>query len=178
MILPPETLPLITALASAFTQPTHRRFVVPIRWSFVRDLTGTHRDEYFFTTDVAMDVAAVIAHYTSRWNIETTSQELRSCLGLETTRGWCRNTVLRAAPCLFGLHSVVAVLYHPLPEAKRTGAITWPGKATVTLSDALLCVRRWLWSEWVFSQAGCGEGLEKLPEPLREVLLLALAPAA
>jgi hypothetical protein len=152
--------------------------LVPIRWSFVRELTGTHRDEYFFTTDVAMDVAAVIAHYTSRWNIEPTVQELRSCLGLETTRGWCRNTVLRAAPCLFDLYSVVAVLYHALPEAKRTGAITWPGKATATLSDALLCVRRWLWSEWVFPQAGCGEGLKTLPEPLREVLLLALAPAA
>jgi hypothetical protein len=152
--------------------------LVPIRWAFVRDRTGTHRDEYFFTTDAAMDVAAIIAHYTSRWNIETTFQELRCSLGLETTRGWCRNTVLRAAPCLFGLYSVVAVLYHALPEAKRTGAVSWPGKATVTFSDALLCVRRWLWGECVFPHAGCDGGLEKLPEPLREVLLVALAPAA
>jgi hypothetical protein len=27
MILPPEAIPLITAPAPAFTQPTHRRFV-------------------------------------------------------------------------------------------------------------------------------------------------------
>jgi hypothetical protein len=152
--------------------------LVPIRWAFVRDLTGTHRDEYFFTTDVALDVAAIIAHYTSRWNIETTFQELRCHIGLETTRGWCRNTVLRAAPCLFGLYSVVAALYHALPEAKRTGAVEWPGKSTVTFSDALLCVRRWLWGECVFPQAGCGGGIEKLPAVLREVLLVALAPAA
>lgn len=34
--------------------------LVSLRWIFVHDLTGTHRDEYFFTTDVAMSVATVI----------------------------------------------------------------------------------------------------------------------
>ncbi len=97
---------------------------------------------------------------------------------METTRGWCRNTVLRAAPCLFGLYSVVAVLYHALPEPKRTGAVVWPGKATVTFSDALASVRRWLWNDCVFPRAGCDGGFEKVPGPLREVLLAALAPAA
>jgi len=29
MILPPEAVPLLTALAPAFTQPTYRRFVTP-----------------------------------------------------------------------------------------------------------------------------------------------------
>jgi hypothetical protein len=152
--------------------------LVPIRWVFVRDRDGTHRDEYFFSTEATMGVAAIIAHYTSRWNIETTFQELRGHLGLETTRGWCRNTVLRAAPCLFGLYTVVAVLYQALPESKRTGTVQWPGKATVTFSDALTSVRRWLWQDCVFPQAGCDGGLEKLPEPLREVLLASLAPAA
>ena len=41
-----------------------------MRWVFVHDLTGTHRDEYFFTTDVAMSPAAVIETYTGRWKIE------------------------------------------------------------------------------------------------------------
>ncbi len=152
--------------------------LAPVRWVFVRDLDGTHRDEYFFTTDPTMDEAGVIAHYTSRWNIEATFQELRCHLGLETTRGWCRNTVLRAAPCLFGLYSVVAILYHALPQEKRSGAVDWPGKAAVTFSDAVTAVRRWLWCECVFPQAGCAEALQKLPDPLREVLLTALAPAA
>jgi hypothetical protein len=152
--------------------------MVPIRWVFVRDRDGTHRDEYFLSTDPAMDVAVIIDHYTSRSNIETIFQELRPHLGLETTRGWCQRTVLRAAPCLFVLYSVVAVLYHTLPEAKRTGAIQWPGKAVVTFSDALSSVRRWLWGEWIFPQAGCDGALAKLPADLREMLLTALAPAA
>jgi hypothetical protein len=152
--------------------------LVPIRWVFVRDATGTHRDEYLFTTDPALTAGTVVGTYCGRWNIETTFQEARSALGLETTRGRCRSTVLRAAPCLFGLYTVVAVLFHDLPAAKRTGAVAWPGKATVTFSDALCAVRRWLWDEAVLPQAGDATALKKLPEPVRELLLTSLAPAA
>ncbi len=123
------------------------RGLVAIRWVFVRDTTGTHRDEYFYTTDVGLSVSAVIAVYCGRWNVETTFQEMRSELGLETTRGWREKTVLRAAPCLFGLYTVVALLYEALPASKRTGAVEWPGKTATTFSDALAAVRRWLWAE-------------------------------
>ena len=71
------------------------RPLIPVCWVFVRDRTGTHRDEYFFTTDVTMSPKAVIETYTGRWNIETTFEEMRSYVGLETTRGWRRATVLR-----------------------------------------------------------------------------------
>jgi hypothetical protein len=152
--------------------------LVPLRWVFVHDLDGSHRDEYFFSTDPALTPQAIITDYTARWNIETTFQELRAHLGLETTRGWCQQTVRRAAPCLFGLYTVVAVLYASLPAARRQGSVCWPGKAGVTFSDALTAVRRWLWSEWVLPQADPNRAVEKLPTPLREVLLAALAPAA
>ena len=45
------------------------RPLVPVRWVFVRDRTGTHRDEYFFTTDVTMSPKAVIETSTGRWSI-------------------------------------------------------------------------------------------------------------
>ena len=54
----------------------------------------------------------------------------------------------------------------------------WPGKAGVTFSDALTSVRRWLWREWVFPQAGGGVAVDQLPESLHKVLFYALAPAA
>jgi len=154
------------------------RGLVPLRWVFVRDLTGTPRDEYFYSTDPGMAAEAVIGHYTARWNIETTFQELRAHLGLESTRGWCAQTVLRAAPCLFGLYTVVALLYQALPAAKRAGGVDWPGKQGVTFSDALTAVRRWLWADGVFAQAGAGAAVQKLPQPVQEILLSALAPAA
>jgi hypothetical protein len=154
------------------------RGLASLRWVFVRDQSGTHRDEYFFTTDLTLTPAAVIGAYTGRWNIETTFEELRAYLGLETTRGWCKNTVLRAAPCLFGLYTAVAVLYQTLPHAKRQGGISWPGKKETTFSDALAAVRRWLWSDWVFQQVEGGTIIEKLPNPLHEIIYSALAPAA
>ena len=80
--------------------------------------------------------------------------------------------------CLFGLYSVVAAWFATLPEGKRSGPVVWPGKSGATFSGALSAVRRWLWAEAVFAQAGGGGGVDKLPEPLREVLLTALAPAA
>ena len=107
--------------------------LVPVRWVFVKDATGTHRDEYLFTTDPALTADAVVGTYCGRWNIETTFQEARSALGLETTRGRCQNTVLRAAPCLFGLYTVVAVLFHALPavEAGRGGGVAREGDGDV-----------------------------------------------
>jgi hypothetical protein len=74
------------------------RGMVPLRWVFIRDSDGTHRDGYFFTTDLALTPAEVIGYYTARWNLETTFEELRVHLGLETTRGRCPSPVLRAAP--------------------------------------------------------------------------------
>lgn len=153
--------------------------LVEVFWVYVHDLTGTHRDEYFYTTDRTLTPPEVIEHYARRWNIETTFAEMRSYLGLETTRGRCERTVLRAEPCLFGLYSVVALLFDQLPEeAQAEPGVDWEGKATVTFSDAITVVRRWLWTNWAFATGGHEGPFAKLPEPLRQTLLYALAPAA
>jgi len=151
--------------------------LVPVMWVFVRDLTGTHRDEYFFTTAVGGSATAVIAAYTGRWNIETTFQELRSYLGLETTKGWCKATVLRAAPMLMGLYSVVALWFEGMPASERVRGVEWEGKEGFSFSDAIHSVRRRLWRYGVLRQASLDEGLQNLPAPVWELLLAALAPA-
>jgi DDE superfamily endonuclease/Archaeal putative transposase ISC1217 len=153
--------------------------LVAVRWVYVQDLSGTHRDEYFYSTAVGLTPRDIIERYTQRWNIETTFEEMRAYLGLETTRGRCPRTVLRAEPMLFGLYSVVALLYAQLPaEAQEEGGVDWDGKGTVTFSDAISAVRRWLWANWVFVKGGHAHAFAKLPEPLRQALLYALAPAA
>ncbi|WP_231749194.1 hypothetical protein [Tautonia plasticadhaerens] len=83
--------------------------LIPLTWTSVRDETGTHRDEYFYSTDPTMTAAAMIAAYHGRWDLETTFQEARRLLGLESTKGWCRRTVpeppracrgcTRSSPC-------------------------------------------------------------------------------
>jgi hypothetical protein len=84
--------------------------LVPVRWVSVRDPQGTHRDEYFFTTDPALRPEQVVSQYTQRWGIETTYQELRAHLGLETTRQRVAASVLRSGPCLLGLFSVISLI--------------------------------------------------------------------
>jgi hypothetical protein len=153
--------------------------LVPVRWVYVHDLTGTHRDEYFYSTDVDMTPQEIIETYTGRWNIETTFEDARAYLGLESTRGWCARTVGRAEPCLLGLYSVVALWYWLLPAAQQEqGTVAWEGKETVTFSDAITAVRRWLWTHWVFPRVGHADTFAKLPEAFQQLLLRALAPTA
>lgn len=40
--------------------------LIEIVWVFVRDRTGTHRDEYFFSTDPAMGPVVMVEAYASR----------------------------------------------------------------------------------------------------------------
>jgi hypothetical protein len=79
----------------------------------------------------------------------------------------------------FGTYSVVALLYEQLPaEEQAQSGVEWEGKATVTFSDAITIVRRWLWTKWVIGTGEHAETFAKLPESMRQVLMHALAPAA
>jgi hypothetical protein len=153
--------------------------LVPVRWVFVRDRTGAHRDEYFFTTDPAMSPRHVIETYTGRWNIATTLEEARSCLGVEPTRGRCRNTILRFEPGLFVLDTVVVWLDAASPERfTHVRVVAGLGKSAVTFSDAITAVRRWLWVEGVVAMTGDRAAVQKRGRPRRQILLSGLAPAA
>ncbi|MBV8071908.1 MAG: transposase [Acidobacteriaceae bacterium] len=153
--------------------------LVPVTWVYVHDRTGTHRDTYLFSTNEKMETGTIISTYTGRWSIETTFEECRAYLGLETTRGRVERTVLRAAPCLFGLYSVVSLLYASIPGREALGpAVTYRGKVGITFSDAITVVRRELWREGVFEAHGQSGVFQKLPEPIQSLLMTMLAPAA
>lgn len=172
---------VVTGTGCWYRSNNHRRKIkpIPIRWIFVEDLTGTHRNECFFSTDPEMSAASIIEEYVGRWSLETTFEEMHPYLGLETTRGWTKNTVLRAAPCLFGLYSLVVLLFCTLPKSIRSeSAIRWEGKSVITFSDAITHVRRWLWTEAVFSSPGFSGAISKLTPKQRRLLLYGLAPAA
>jgi hypothetical protein len=153
--------------------------LVEVRWMSVHDCTGTHRDEYFFTTDITMKPQQIVEYYTQRWAIETTFQESREYLKLESTKGYCQATVLRLTPCLFGLYTVIVLLYLQLPKTSRTlRAVFWKGKTTVTFSDMMTCVRRGICEQWFFHTPEDRKAFSKLSRALQETILYALAPAA
>ncbi len=152
---------------------------IGVLWVFVRDLSGTHRDEYFYTTDLSMSAKAVIEMYGGRWNIETTFQEMREHLGLETTRGWSRQTVLRMAPCLFCVYTLIVIFFDTMPWSNPHVRLKhWVGKEQTTFSDMISSVRRYLWMEWIFVRVPGGEVMQKLSKPIQKLLDFGLAQAA
>jgi hypothetical protein len=153
--------------------------LVEVRWVYVHDCTGTHRDEYFLTTDITMTPQQIVEHYTQRWSIETTFQECREYLKLESSKSYSQQAVLRFTPCLFGLYTVVVLLYLQLPRSSSTRSVVlWKGKSTVTFSDMMTCVRRALWEQWCFHTQADPQEFSKLSRALQETILYGLAPAA
>jgi hypothetical protein len=153
--------------------------LVAVRWVYVHDATGTHRDEYLFTTDLQMRPKRIVECYTQRWSIETTFQECREYLKRESTKCYGQHTVLRFTPCLFGLYTIVVLLYLQLPDLLRLPiVVSWRGKSTTTFADMLTCVRRAIWQQWFFQTPTTAEPFSKLPRSLQETILYAMAPAA
>ena len=154
--------------------------LVPVRWVQVHDLDGTHRDDWIYSTDSTRLPTQMVSLFTRRWPIETTFQEVRAHLGFETTRQRVSRSVLRAAPCLLGLFSVICLIYaEHLKHAKVSPHQTpWYVKAEPTFADALATVRRSLWEQTILKQPCLHGGVQKLPLPLRRMLLEIVSRAA
>ena len=154
--------------------------LVPVRWVFVHDVQGTHRDEYFYTTDTSLSLRQIVSWFTARWPIETTFQEVRAHLGFETPRQYVAKSVLRTAPCLLGLFSVVCLIFaeHARRHRIRVRWTQWYAKAEPTFSDVIATVRRLFWKETIFEKASYHKGFKKLSPKLRNLLLDYLSQAA
>ena len=156
------------------------RGLVPIRWVFVHDLTGTHRDEYLYSTELSLSPPQIVSWFTARWPIETTFQEVRAHLGFETPRQRVRNSILRTAPCLLGLFSVICMVYadhtsrHPAPPSSEP----WYNKTEPTFTDTIAVVRELLWSKLLFAKSSETDDLSELPRRYKKMLLHYLAQAS
>ncbi len=150
--------------------------MIPVRWVWVQDLTGTHRDEYFYSTDITHTAQEIIEIYTQRWSIETTFQECREYLNLESTKCYAEKTVLRFIPGIFILYTLICLLYARLPSSsKKWVLISWPGKSGKSFGDLLFSVRREIWLQWVFHKPQQRQVFCKLPKDLYTSLLYGLA---
>ncbi len=158
----------------------NRGRAVPIRWVYVVDLQGTHRDDCVFSTDVTLTPQRIVSLFTRRWSIEVTFEEVRAHLGFETTRQRVAKSVLRTAPCLLGLFSVVSLILntHQRRYRVRPPSTAWYVKTDITFSDAIATVRRLLWTKTIFGTSVHNDHIAKLPRPLRTLLLDALSRAA
>ena len=122
---------------------------VPIRWVLVRDPLGEHEPQAFLCTDLNATSEAILQRFVFRWRVETTFQEVRAHLGVETQRQWSDLAILRTTPALLGLFSLITVWASGLAEANggslRSHTAAWYQKNEPTFSDAIAAVRRVLW---------------------------------
>jgi hypothetical protein len=154
--------------------------VVAIRWVFVRDAQGTHRDDYFYTTDPALSGEQMVNWFGARWPIETTFQEVRGHLGFETTRQHVANSVLRTAPCLLGLFSVVCLIFATHAQRHRVALRQrpWYHKDEPTFADAMATVRRLFWQHTLFQEPSYRRMFKNLSPSVRNWMLDQLSQAA
>jgi len=128
-----------------------------IRWVLVRDPSGERDPQAFLCTDLDLEPAAILSRFVFRWRIETTFQEVREHLGVETQRQWSDLAILRTTPALLGLYSLITVWAHGLMAAPGTAVrphpAAWYNKSRPTFSDAIAAVRRVLWTPKDFSMS-------------------------
>ena len=120
--------------------------VLSVRWVLVRDPDGRRDPQAFFSTDVTIEPADIIALYVRRWQIEVTFAETRAHLGVETQRQWTDKAIARTTPALLGFYSLISLWAGDLLTSSSTPyAAAWYRKTSLTFSDAIGAVRLQLW---------------------------------
>lgn len=145
---------------------------VPIRWVIIRDPLGKFETQAIFSTGTEARAKQILQWFIKRWQLEVTFEESRRHLGIETQRQWSDKAINRTTPCLYGMFSLVTMVAQ---ESSKDGKLKirsaiWYHKEVATFSDAIGCVRQYLW-EWKSFQTSQNEmEMIKIPRPLLECL--------
>ncbi len=85
--------------------------VVPIRWVLIRDpMKPDAPAQALLCTDLDRTPEEIVSWFVRRWRVETTFEEVRTHLGVETQRQWSDRAIARTTPCLLALFSIVTLL--------------------------------------------------------------------
>ena len=138
---------------------------LPIRWVLTRDPQGKRPPKALFSTDQSQMAEEIIKDFMKRWSLETTFEESRAQLGIETQRQWSDLAIERTTLLLFGLYSLVTLFgqaLHPdghIPLAQAA----WYHKQVATFRDVFTVVRRHLWGNFTFPTSPTDPDVVLLP---------------
>ena len=153
---------------------------VPIRSVLIRDPTAKFAPQALLSTRLDLDPAQLLTWFMQRRPLDTTCEEARAHLGLETPRHWHDRSVTRTTPAVFGRYSIVtraaAHLSGDQPAPVRTTA--WSPTQQATCSAAMALVRRSLGCADQFPISGAPPEVVKIPRSLLERFTDALCYAA
>ncbi len=123
---------------------------VPIRWLLVKEPNGQFPPQAFLSTDETITPQQMLTFFIQRWTVETTFEEARAHLGMETQRQWNDQAIARGTPLVLALFAMVALLAHTLIQktACSVRQTAWYSKTKPTFSDALAWVRKHIWQHF------------------------------
>jgi len=172
-----RTLEISTGTSLWCTRGEHP---LPIRWVLVRDPLGQLKDTAYLCTHFEATAQQIINWYVLRWTVETTFEDARTHLGLETQRQWSTLAIARTTPALLGLYALIVLLAHHLLRADPLPVQTtaWYTKPEATFSDVIAFVRRHLWQHTEFAHSHASTRPVPIPDAVLRGFLDLLCHAA
>ncbi len=152
---------------------------VAIRWVLVRDPSGEKEPQAFLCTDQAADPVDILRWFVRRWRTETTFEEARRHLGMETQRQWSDLAILRTTPALLALFSLVTLWASHLAAERgpMIEGVRWYRKSLPTFSDALALIRHELWTtQFSATSPSAGTTQNTSADLIERLLLVACRP--
>lgn len=146
-----------------------------IKWVYSYN-KETEKEEYLYTNDLKLTKQTLLELYVGRWACETTFEECKQHLNLETPRVFKEKSIKNLIPSIFLLYTMVILMYSNLAASKQKIAVNWNGKTTISLSDILIVVRKEIWVRWVFRHPSHGNGFQKLKKKTRDLIMQGLTP--
>lgn len=136
-----------------------------IRWVLVKDL-DSGKIESFFSTDQNLSAIKIIEYFILRWNLETTFEEVRAHLGVETQRQWSDNAINTTTPILMGIFSLVCLMADKLTKNGQipVSITAWYNKNNqATFSDVLRFVKQTIIREKYINTSWKSDDIVQIP---------------
>ena len=145
---------------------------VPILWVPVRYPGGRRAPEACLPTDTDAAPRDVLDCFNRRWSVETTYEEARAHLGVETQRQWSDPAAFRTTPRLLGLYTVVTLYVHQNAErlALSPRRAAWYPRPAATFADALARLRQHLWFEHFVTSAAAPDMTEPIAPVVQRII--------
>ena len=127
-----RTLPIVSDPAVWYHAGLPR---VPIRWLLIKQPNGQFPPQALLSTDPTIIPQQRLTFFILRWTVETTFEQARAHLGMETQRPWNDQAIARTTPVVLALFAMVALLADTRSKktawsVRQTGLVS-PNKAPV-----------------------------------------------
>jgi hypothetical protein len=140
----------------------------------VRDPSGEHEDEFFFTTDRSLSVRAIVQGYGHRWSQEVAHREAKQQMGIDDPQARVQEAVERQAPFCLLLLSLVTLWYLTVGHRRDTLSqwrdAWYTHKEGAPFTDMLAALRFGSRQLWFSGKLGLEPRHRKILTPLLRLL--------